>query len=73
MKAFKNRRQEKQLTKEELFKVKDKSKLLAKEKRSEEVLKILHVKEQDKTYYYTLGSCVFVIVLMTCLALFGGY
>ncbi|MCP4355288.1 MAG: hypothetical protein GY793_06575 [Proteobacteria bacterium] len=69
--GFKNRRKKKPFSKEELFKVKNKTKLLKQEKRREEKEKILHVKEQDKTYEYTLAFCSVVIVLFILIALFN--
>ncbi|HAG52623.1 MAG TPA: hypothetical protein DCL21_02435 [Alphaproteobacteria bacterium] len=73
MKIFPNKRKNSQKTKEELFKVKGLSKLLKKEQRAEELEKIQEVQEQDKTYNYTLGACVAMILILSCLALFGGY
>jgi len=73
MKIFPNKRKNSQKTKEELFKIKGLDKLLKEEKRAEELDKIQEVKEQDRTYYYTLGACVAMILILSCLALFGGY
>lgn len=71
MKIFPNKRQEKQKTIQELFKVKNVKKLAKQESRQEELLKFKEV--QDKTYYYTLTACVLMIIILSCLALFGGY
>jgi len=73
MKAFPNKRKNSPKTKEELFKIKGLNKLLKKEQRKEELEKIKKVQEQDRTYYYTLGACVAMILVLSCLALFGGY
>tara|TARA_Y100001960_G_scaffold39163_1_gene37743 strand:- start:4391 stop:4615 length:225 start_codon:yes stop_codon:yes gene_type:complete len=73
MKVFPNKRKESQRSAQDLFKSKDLKKIMKKEKRKEELDKIRKVQEQDKTYYYTLTSCIFVILVLTCLALFGGY
>ncbi|PPR08862.1 MAG: hypothetical protein CFH44_00631 [Proteobacteria bacterium] len=73
MKAFPNKRKNSTRSKDELFKTKNLNGLLKKEQRASERVKIKEVKSQDKTYYYTLGACVFMILLLSCLALFGGY
>lgn len=73
MKIFPNKRQEQQKTTEELFKLKKRHKLVKKEQRKEELAKLHEVHTQDKTYYYTLSACVGMIIILSCLALFGGY
>lgn len=73
MKTFPNKRQEKQKTIQELFKVKNRRKLVKKEQRKEELEKLKEIQTQDNTYYYTLTACVGMIILLSCLAIFGGY
>lgn len=71
--AFKNRRNNKNKTIKELFQIKNRKLLLIKEKREEERKKIIEVESQDKTYYYTVFSCIAIIILFSILAIFGGY
>lgn len=73
MKSFPNKRKNETFSKQELFQVKNINKLLEEEQRADEIEKIKEVKEQDKTYYYTLGACVLMIMLLSASALFGGY
>lgn len=73
MQVFTNKRKNKTISKDELFKTKNLKKLLKEEKRESEIEKIIEVYSQDKTYYYTLGSCIFMIIILSIAALFGGY
>lgn len=73
MKAFPEKRKNRTKSKDELFKSRNLRLLLKKEKRSSEIDKIREVRSQDKTYYCTLGACIFMILLLSASALFGGY
>jgi hypothetical protein len=73
MNIFPDKRKNRNNEVENLLKSRKVNNLHKTEKRKDVLEKINNIKENDRTYYYTLFSCIAIILLLSFLALFGGY